>query len=51
MTLTDGIILGIVGILLAIIIYKMFIRRKSPCESCAYLKHCESGCSIEKKAE
>lgn len=51
MTFTDGIILGVVGLILSVIIYKMIKQRKSPCESCAYLKHCESGRTIEKKAE
>ena len=51
MTLTDGIIVLVVGLILGLIIYRMIKQRNSPCESCAYLKHCASGCSIDKKAE
>lgn len=49
MTFTDIIILIIVAAIVVAIIYKMIKNREAPCESCAYLKHCQKGCTIEKK--
>jgi radical SAM protein with 4Fe4S-binding SPASM domain len=49
MTLADIIILVVVIFIVTAIIYKMIKNKEAPCESCAYLKHCQTGCTIEKK--
>jgi radical SAM protein with 4Fe4S-binding SPASM domain len=49
MTFADIIILIMTVGIVFLIVYKMVKNRKSPCESCAYLKHCHTGCEIPKK--
>ncbi|MBR2892164.1 MAG: FeoB-associated Cys-rich membrane protein [Bacilli bacterium] len=43
LTLTDGIILGIIAIILSLIIYFSFYKKKDdPCKGCPYAKKCNS---------
>jgi len=50
MTLTDGIILTIVSIIVILVIYSLVKKRdEGICSKCAYAKNCDDECFPKKK--
>lgn len=52
MSPADIVIVIVVGLIVALIIFLRFRRKKSSCSGCSYAKGCDSYCAkIEPKAE